>query len=181
MRATLEPRPATPWRSTPPPSFDPQEQTAPEQTLEVAVHGDPIKILIVDDDESDREALLTELAQYGITNHVEFATSGKEAIRRLRSSTCPKPDVVLLEMYLHDLSGREVLHLIKRNPSYRDVDVIALTHYAEPDFVRKVYEEGAVSYIRKPFSFQSFLTALRSVQPDRYGVLFTGRRPLSRL
>src|SRR5690606_1930415 len=73
------------------------------------------------------------------------------------------PAVVLLDLNLPKLNGREVLQAIRSDPATRSLPVVVLTTSAEPFDVDAVYELGANSYIQKPVEFERFVDAVRQI------------------
>lgn len=143
----------------------------PLQTAEIKSEGVPIRLMLVDSDLEEQNQVMAELFTAGLSNYVEYVSSGKEAIRHLRRSGTQLPEVILLEMYLPDLHGRHVLRWVKQR--FPEIDVIALTHFASEAFVRRVYEDGVSCFIRKPFTVQGLLAALGQMQPGKYGITLT--------
>ena len=118
-------------------------------------------ILIVEDEETLREELAYQLRQDG--HRVVEAADGADALERFRLD---RPDLILLDVMLPQLSGTEVLRIIRRES---DVPVLMLT--ARSSEVDKVVglELGADDYVTKPFS-------LREVQARIRGLLRRGER-----
>jgi CheY-like chemotaxis protein len=79
------------------------------------------------------------------------------------------PDVIVLELHLPELTGREVLHRLRADPSTRDTPVIIASADATPSRVRELLELGAYAYITKPLDLQQFLevvdAALAGTEP----------------
>jgi DNA-binding NarL/FixJ family response regulator len=82
-----------------------------------------------------------------------------------------------METWLHDARGHDVLRWFKRR--FPSVDVIALSNYASPAFVQKLYQDGLSCFMRKPFTMQGLLLALGVLPAGKYGVTLT--RSLARL
>jgi len=73
------------------------------------------------------------------------------------------PSIVLLDLNLPKLDGREVLQAIRAEPATRDLPVVVLTTSAEPFDVEASYALGVNSYIQKPVDFEQFVAAVRQV------------------
>ena len=71
-----------------------------------------------------------------------------------------RPDVIVLDLHLPDLSGREILHRLKADPRTRDIPVVVASADATPGRVRQLREEGAFAYITKPLDVGQFLDVL---------------------
>ncbi len=107
--------------------------------------GKKAKILIVDDDQGVQNLLLRFFKKKGYTD-IRDAATGKEAILRVQEDI---PNVVLLDLRLPDMDGREVLLKIKE--INKDIPVIIITGYADLDIARNILKEGACDFIVKPF------------------------------
>jgi CheY-like chemotaxis protein len=129
--------------------------------------GDEIDILLVEDDPGD--VVLTKEALNGskLTNVVHVAENGELAMKFLRREApyedAPRPDLILLDLNLPRMDGREVLAAIKEDPDYRRIPVVVLTtSEAEEDIVRS-YDLHANAYVTKPVHFDRFMEVVRQV------------------
>lgn len=104
------------------------------------------RILIVDDNASNRDLLGRQLVRAGHT--IEEAENGNAALERLEKAAF---DLILLDMIMPDISGYEVLCRIKEHPSMRDVPVIMISALDDMASVIRCVETGAVDYLLKPF------------------------------
>jgi len=127
----------------------------------------PIKVLLVEDSLGDRR--LTQEAFLGANNSVQLlvARDGGEAIAFLMQEGtyvhAPRPDIILLDLNLPKMDGREVLAHIKTNSSLKSIPVLILTTSdAEMDIV-KSYQLHANCYLSKPVSFSEFEHLVKSI------------------
>ena len=104
-------------------------------------------LLIVDDDEANREMLARRLRRYGYT--VNIATSGLEALRRLRAE---KFDLALLDMIMPDIDGFQVLAKMKADATLQHVPVIMISALDQEYGIARCIELGAEDYLAKPFN-----------------------------
>jgi two-component system, NtrC family, response regulator AtoC len=102
------------------------------------------KILIVDDEPSNRSILGQELAQKGYS--VEAASDGREALRKVESS---RPDLIILDYMMPDLSGLEVLKELRKREN--DTPVVMITAYGTMERAVEAMKEGAYDFITRPF------------------------------
>lgn len=127
------------------------------------VEGNPIIILLVEDDLSHAEIVQRNLADFRVANHIVHVRDGQEAMDYLTNagahadaSQAPRPDLVLLDLRLPRVDGQEVLRRIKSDPTLRDIPVVVLTtSKAEADMFA-AYGNGAGSYLVKPVDFAKF-------------------------
>ncbi|MGL5034212.1 MAG: response regulator [Microcystaceae cyanobacterium] len=112
-------------------------------------------ILVVDDLPQNVHLLLEilELAGYNST----FAQSGKEALLRLEKV---KVDLILLDLMMPVMDGVELCSRIKENPEYEAIPIIFITAYPDLKSLALAFKQGAVDYIKKPFSTQELLTRI---------------------
>jgi len=105
------------------------------------------RLLVVDDDESNRDMLSRRLQHDGYT--VQVAANGVDALRLLRSSAF---DLVLLDLIMSGLDGYQVLLKMKHDPAMREIPVIMLSALDQESGIARCIEQGAEDYVAKPFS-----------------------------
>ena len=127
-------------------------------------------ILLVEDNPDDVELTRLAFDEAGVANQLVVVGDGAQALdylfaRGAHAGRDPSdlPGIVLLDLNLPKLDGREVLHAIRANEATRSLPVIVLTTSAEPVEVEASYSLGANSYIRKPVDFEQFVWAVRQV------------------
>jgi len=123
-------------------------------------------ILLVDDSPDDVALTLRALKKNGMTNHVDVAADGEEALQYLLpdgGGEAPLPALVLLDINLPKVSGLEVLRIIRAHDRTRYLPVVVLTTSNEERDIVETYNLGANSYVRKPVVFGDFLEAVRVV------------------
>ncbi len=128
------------------------------------------EILLVEDNPDDAELTRIAFAETGERYVIRVVTDGAQALdylfaRGAHADRDPEdlPALVLLDLNLPKLNGREVLHAIRENPATRALPVVVLTTSAEPLDVGGVYELGANSYIQKPVEFERFVDVVRQI------------------
>jgi two-component system response regulator len=123
-------------------------------------------ILLVDDSPDDVALTLRALKKNGMTNHVDVAADGEEALQYLLpdgGGEAPLPALVLLDINLPKVSGLEVLRIVRAHDRTRYLPVVVLTTSNEERDIVETYDLGANSYVRKPVVFGDFLEAVRVV------------------
>jgi two-component system, chemotaxis family, response regulator Rcp1 len=130
--------------------------------------GSPIEILLVEDNPGDVELTRSALQRAKVRNALHVVEDGEEAMAFLRRegeyANSPRPDVILLDLNLPRMDGREVLAEVKSDPELMDIPVVVLTtSSAEQDIVRS-YKLHANCYITKPVDLDQFIEVVRSIQ-----------------
>jgi CheY-like chemotaxis protein len=115
------------------------------------------KVLVVDDDVRNIFALSSVLERRGMT--VLSAGTGREAIATLNST--PDLAIVLMDIMMPEMDGYETMQVIRQNPAFRRLPIIALTAKAMKGDREKCLEAGASEYLAKPVNTEQLLSALR--------------------
>ncbi|MBV8053062.1 MAG: HAMP domain-containing protein [Acidobacteriaceae bacterium] len=115
------------------------------------------KVLVVDDDVRNIFALSSVLERRGMT--VLTAGTGREAIATLEST--PDLAIVLMDIMMPEMDGYETMQVIRQNPAFRRLPIIALTAKAMKGDREKCLEAGASEYLAKPVNTEQLLSALR--------------------
>lgn len=124
-------------------------------------HPAPIDILLVEDNEGDIRLTVEALKEGKVRNRLEVARDGVEALERLRNGS--RPDLILLDLNLPRMDGRELLGVIKEDPELRRIPVVVLTtSKAEEDIIR-TYDLHANCYITKPVDLEQFIAVVKSI------------------
>lgn len=127
----------------------------------------PIELLLVEDNEGD--VLLTQeaLERAKVRNTMTVVGDGVEAMdflrRKGRFNDAPRPDLILLDLNLPRMDGREVLQELKNDPDLRRIPVVVLTTSRAEEDVLRSYSLHANCYITKPVDLQQFLSVVRSI------------------
>jgi two-component system response regulator len=127
-------------------------------------------ILLVEDNPDDVELTRIAFAEAGSSHRLVVVGDGAEALdylfaqgRHAGRAGADLPALVLLDLNLPKLDGREVLQAMRAHPATRALPVVVLTTSAEPYDVEGVYGLGANSYIQKPVEFERFVDAVRQI------------------
>ncbi len=131
---------------------------------------DLIDILLVEDNPRDAEMILRALRKRNIANPVFIAEDGAEALdfifcRNTHSGRNPSrpPRVILLDLKLPKVSGREVLKAIKAEERTRHIPVVIVTSSREDPDIKAAYALGANSYVVKPVDSDAFIEAMSNL------------------
>jgi len=130
--------------------------------------GRPVQVLLVEDSPSDAAMTIEAMHEGRIVNQVHVATDGEMAMAFLRRqgpfADAPRPDLILLDLNLPRMDGREVLREVKDDPILKTIPVIVLTTSAAEEDILKSYELHANAYVTKPVAFEAFFSAVRGIE-----------------
>jgi len=136
---------------------------------DVVEHMDT-SILVVEDDPNHRELISEAIKEANLLNNVLFVEDGLETIRYLEregkysnEEKYPWPTLILLDLKLPGMNGKEVLRHIKSEKGTQAIPVIVLTSSALDKDVDECYKLGANSYIIKPLSANDFIKKIKEI------------------
>jgi len=125
-------------------------------------------ILIAEDDLDDRYLMKTALEEIGITEEVSYVENGVEVINYLEAVTEKNgvynyPKLILLDLNMPKMDGREVLKKIKSHELYRKIPVVVFSTTKNQLEVNRCYDLGANTYIIKPVSYDTLVDTIRQM------------------
>ncbi len=125
-----------------------------------------IHILLVEDNEGDIILTREALSDVKIKNTVSVARDGEAAIHFLNdaSSRYLLPDIILLDINLPKIDGKEVLSYIKSNPSLKKIPVVMLTTSSSNVDVDEAYNNFANCFITKPVDLNKFFDVVKMIE-----------------
>ena len=125
-------------------------------------------VLVVEDSPADQEILRRAFRAVDNGCDVRMVYDGEAALCYLQQiepyappASAPQPDLILLDLNLPNLTGREVLQRIRAHPRLRHIPVIILTTTQAQQEVLECYSLGANCFITKPSAFQDFVELVR--------------------
>ncbi len=132
------------------------------------VMGVPIEILLVEDSPGDVRLTVEALKDGKVLNNLSVATDGVLALAFLRKegkyADAPHPDLILLDLNMPKMDGREVLAAIKSDEATRRIPVVILTTSQAEQDILKSYDLHANCYITKPVDFGQFIEVIQSIE-----------------
>lgn len=135
----------------------------------------PIEILLVEDNEGDIILTQTAFEDAKIINNMHVARDGEEALAFLNQegefANVVKPDLILLDLNLPKLDGREVLDKVKNHESLRTIPVVVLSSSEAEQDIAKSYQLHANSYIVKPIDLDQFISVIEAVENFWFSVV----------
>jgi CheY-like chemotaxis protein len=127
------------------------------------VRGEPVVVLLVEDNADHAELVVRTLAEHRVANTVRHVRDGQSALDYLfhrgeyaDAERSPRPHVVLLDLRLPGVDGIEVLKVIKGSEELRRIPVVVLTTSEAERDVARAYNNHANSYLVKPVGFEQF-------------------------
>ena len=128
-------------------------------------------ILLIEDGQEDFEALTRALNRAGINNPLYRFTHGESALDFLRGrgryykpGSTVRPSLILLDLNLPSMDGRETLTAIKGDPKLKAIPVIVLTGSRNAADAEFCYQAGANSFFRKPATLEEMIDLIRSLK-----------------
>ena len=127
-----------------------------------------IDILLVEDNPGDVRLTREALKEHKIVNRLHVVEDGMEAVAFLKNqgkyTDAPRPGLILLDLNLPKMDGREVLARVKTDPDLKRIPVVVLTTSAAERDILASYDLHANCYITKPVDLNQFLEVVRSVE-----------------
>jgi len=137
------------------------KQPADERShLRITRDGQPIPILLVDDDPDCRLLIRDAIAQCKVSNDVHEVTNGQEAIefllRRGKHANAPTPGLIFLDIEMPVMDGMTALKQIKATAGLRQIPIVMMTGVCDEQQMKLAAATGANSYTLKPASAEQF-------------------------
>lgn len=126
-------------------------------------------ILLVEDDPDDILLTKDALTESDILTDLEVVGDGEALLDYLRGrkdykdQSCPRPDLILLDLNMPRMDGREVLKELKSDPELSSIPVIVLTTSQQPEDITQIYRLGGNSFITKPVKFDELVKIMRNL------------------
>ena len=127
----------------------------------------PIRVLLVEDSPGDIRLTREAFREANGDIELHVAMDGVEALAVLRNegphANTPRPDLILLDLNLPRMDGREVLAIIKEDASLRTIPTVILTTSAAEADIMKSYQLQANCYLTKPVELDAFEAVVKSI------------------
>lgn len=133
------------------------------------------KILLVEDNEGDIVLTLKAFELANIYNKIDVVKDGEKAVQFLKKEGAfqhaETPALVLLDINLPRLNGKEVLNIIKSDPQLKTIPVVMLTTSNSPKDIKDSYGDYANCYVTKPDNFHDFTLVIDSIKDFWLGIV----------
>lgn len=129
-----------------------------------------IDILLVEDSEDDILIIQRAFKKVKMTNEIYIVHDGQEALDfifhegKYAEVKPPTPGLILLDINMPKMNGFQVLEKLKSHPAYKIIPIIMLTVSDREEDIIRSYQNGAVSYITKPMSFEDFVKVIEQFE-----------------
>jgi len=129
----------------------------------------PVTIIMIEDDEGHARLIERNIRRSGVNNQIMPFTNGTDAVKYLLG-----PDgtglehkgralLILLDLNLPDMTGVDILKLVKQNSFLKSAPVVILTTTDDSQEIKRCYELGCNVYITKPVNYENFANAIRQL------------------
>jgi CheY-like chemotaxis protein len=139
-----------------------------------------IDVLLVEDDPGDELMIREAFEHHELRHSLHHVADGVEAMRFLRQEdgygASPRPDLILLDLNLPRMDGRQVLREVKGDPALRAIPVVVLTTSEADEDILRSYELHANAYVTKPVDFDHFIEVVRMTDDFFVNVVKLPRR-----
>ena len=130
----------------------------------------PITMLLAEDDFDDRYLISEALDESGIENQLYIVENGEDLLDYLKNcgkytdkEKFPRPGLILLDLNMPLMDGREALAKIKEDPDLKAIPIVVLTTSQADDDVQETYGLGITGFITKPMTFSGLVEIMKSV------------------
>jgi two-component system, chemotaxis family, response regulator Rcp1 len=127
-----------------------------------------VEILLVEDNPGDVRLLEEAMSEADFSHRLHVVSNGRAALEFIQQrgeyADAPRPDLVLLDLNLPQLSGEEVLEVVKTDEEHCSIPIIMLTSSSTPENVQQAYRLGANAYLTKPVDPSEFVEIARSIE-----------------
>ncbi|WP_417621071.1 response regulator [Parasphingorhabdus sp.] len=128
----------------------------------------PLEILLIEDNPADVRLTKEGLKEAKIATQLTAILDGKQALdflfRRGEHANASRPDLILLDLNLPGIDGREILKQVKASPELRSIPVVVITSSEAESDIIQAYDSYANCFISKPIDFDGFLTVVQSIE-----------------
>jgi CheY-like chemotaxis protein len=138
-------------------------------------HSQKLQVLMVEDNPGDVELTRECLAEGKVRVDLHVAADGLDALAFLRRETphqnAPRPDLILLDLNLPKMNGREVLETIKADDGLKQIPVVVLTSSAAEEDIARTYRLHANCYVQKPVDLERFMSIITAIDEFWFNVV----------
>lgn len=136
-----------------------------------------ITILIAEDDADDRLLTMEALEENRLANDLHFVEDGEDLLDYLyqrgnyNPMSAPRPGLILLDLNMPKMDGREALKVLKKDPDLRQIPIVVLTTSKAEEDILRTYDLGVNSFISKPVTFEQLVDVIRKLGDYWFGIV----------
>jgi two-component system, chemotaxis family, response regulator Rcp1 len=131
------------------------------------INGRPAEVLLVEDNDNDVELTRQGFKRGKLLVNLHCVSDGEQCLAFLRKqgeyASVPTPDLILLDLNMPKVNGREVLAEMMKDENLKSLPVVVLSTSEEGEEILKMYKMRCSSYIVKPVDFDQFLNVVRAI------------------
>ncbi|MEU0126611.1 response regulator [Streptomyces sp. NPDC006289] len=120
-------------------------------------------VLLVEDDMADAMLIEEALTEHGMARGIQRADDGVAALEYLRDPRTDRPDLIVLDLNMPRMNGRELLNVLKNDSDLSSIPIVVLTTSAAPDDIDDAYRQHANAYVTKPVNLDEFIETVQSI------------------
>jgi len=137
--------------------------------------GKPVELLLVEDTPNDAELTIETLSEGSIRGlRIHWVENGEQALaflnREGQYARCPRPDIILLDLWMPRMNGLEVLAVVKEHPDWKRIPVVMMTASDKEEHILAAYSKHVNCYVTKPVDPDDFIEAVRTIEEFWFGV-----------
>ena len=121
-------------------------------------------ILLVEDDQVDSMTVRRALKELNVTNRVDMANNGEEAISYLQNCEPNKPCIILLDLNMPKMNGLEFLNVVKHQEDFKTIPIIVLTTSRDDQDRIESFKHSVAGYMIKPVDYMQFVETMRTIE-----------------
>lgn len=129
----------------------------------------PVTILMAEDDPDDQLLAREALAESQLANDLQIVENGEQLLDYLyrrnhyADASAPRPGVILLDLNMPRMDGREALAALKSDPALRRIPVVVMTTSKAQEDIVRTYDLGVSSFIVKPITFEGLVNVMQAI------------------
>lgn len=120
-------------------------------------------LLLVEDDPADALLIEDALVERSMARDIFHVTDGVAALEHLRDPAKGRPDLIVLDLNMPRMNGRELLAVLKGDSDLVSIPVVVLTTSAAPDDIEDAYRQHANAYVTKPMNLDEFMRSVQDI------------------
>ncbi|MFC1652643.1 response regulator [Planctomycetota bacterium] len=120
-------------------------------------------LLLIEDDQVDARTVKRALQDIGVVDTIVHLTNGEEAMDYLRSGVNAKPCLILLDLNMPRMGGREFLEAAKQDATMCRIPIVVLTTSTNEDDIQETFTLGVAGYMVKPLDYDKFVDTIQAV------------------